>query len=405
DFARSALECDASSHRFLRARAAQVEDRPDNLKRDSSGKYVKWPPRHDQRRELHSRRLKARLIIFIATATALSGGIDCAASAGVSSADSSVLGFKQWGLLAIQDGGRRKPIDTFAKETLIRITGRSTYTEKDGRKWQPNDVVLSALLETHDWKNEPMILVSFGKLKEQLGLEKTQRRFPFAQLSGSPELQRIANEARALKQAEKPLERLQQEALSVSDRLALFAHVMDGRAFLIVPAPKSETDPWLVPDPGGVAEYYSESQFETAFSQLRAMVNAYSQGDSLQFGRAANQLRQNLRALSPAIYPTESKLRLEYFYNHFDGFYRAIWLYGLGFLLLLIAHLRKRGRVLRNLCVVIALVALAFHGTGIVLRCLIGGRPPVTNMYESIICVSFASSFFASFFFFGYLVS
>src|SRR6266566_310451 len=51
DFARSALECDASSHRFLRARAAQVEDRPDNLKRDSLGKYAKWPPRHDQRRE------------------------------------------------------------------------------------------------------------------------------------------------------------------------------------------------------------------------------------------------------------------------------------------------------------------------------------------------------------------
>jgi len=317
-------------------------------------------------------------------------------------ADTGGLDFKPFGLLAIQDNGRRKPIDTFAKQTLVRLTGRSTYADKAGRKWTANDLLLSALLETHDWKNEPMILVSFGKLKEQLGLEKTQRRFPFAQLSGSPELQRIANEARALKQAERPLERLQQEALSVSDRLALFAHIMDGSAFLIVPAQKSETDPWLVPDPGGVAEYYSESQFETAFSQLRAMVNAYSQGDSLQFGRAANQLRQNLRALSPAIYPTESKLRLEYFYNHFDGFYRAIWLYGLGFLLLLIAHLRKRGRVLRNFGIVIALVGLAFHGTGIVLRCLIGGRPPVTNMYESIIWVSFAASFFGMIFFARY---
>jgi len=99
---------------------------------------------------------------------------------------------------------------------------------------------------------------------------------------------------------------------------------------------------------------------------------------SLQFDRAANQLRQNLRALSPAIYPTESKLRLEYFYNHFDGFYRAIWLYGLGFLLLLIAHLRERGRALRNFGVVIALVALAFHGTGIALRCL-NRRPPTRN--------------------------
>src|SRR5213078_51941 len=100
-------------------------------------------------------------------------------------ANSGGLDFKQFGLLAIQDGGRRKPVDTFARETLIRVTGRSTYTDKTGRKWQPNDFILSALLETHDWKNEPMVLVSFGKLKEQLGLDKTQRRFSFAQLTGS----------------------------------------------------------------------------------------------------------------------------------------------------------------------------------------------------------------------------
>src|SRR5438045_340406 len=316
--------------------------------------------------------------------------------------DTRSLDFKEFGLLAIQDNGRRKPIDTFARQTLIQLTGRSSYTDKAGRRWTPNDFLLSAVLETRDWKEEPMVLVSFGELKEQLGLEKTQRRFSFAQLSEAATLPQIANEAHERKRAEKPLERLQQEALSVSDRLALFARVMDGSALLIVPAPKSETDPWLVPDPSRVPEYYSESQFETAFSQLRAIVNAYSQGDSLQFGRAANQFRQNLRTLSPAIYPTESKLRLEYFYNHFDGFYRAIWLYGLGFLLLLIAHLRKRGRVLRNFGVVIALVALAFHGTGIVLLCLIGGRPPVTNTYESLIWVSFAASFFGMIFFARY---
>jgi hypothetical protein len=83
-------------------------------------------------------------------------------------------------LLAIQDGGRRKPVDTFGKETLIRITGRSTYIDKAGRKWRPNDFVLSALTETHDWKNEPMVLISSGQLVEQLGLDKSRRRFSFA---------------------------------------------------------------------------------------------------------------------------------------------------------------------------------------------------------------------------------
>src|SRR5207237_10862314 len=136
---------------------------------------------------------------------------------------------------------------TFARDSLIRITGRTVYTYKTGRKWQPNDFVLSALLESHDWQAEPMVLVSLGKLKEQLGLPVTQRRFTFAELSAMSELNRLINEAHALRAAEKPLDRLQSEALAVGERLGLLAHIMDGSAFLIVPAPENETDPWVLP--------------------------------------------------------------------------------------------------------------------------------------------------------------
>jgi cytochrome c-type biogenesis protein CcsB len=323
----------------------------------------------------------------------------CRAQAPVA-ADTTALDYKQFGLLAIQDNGRRKPIDTFARETLIRVTGRSTYTDKAGRNWTPNDFVLSALLETHDWKNEPMVLVSFGKLKEQLGLVRTERRFTFAQLTALPELNRLAGEAHALRKAEKPLDRLQQEVMSVSERLTLFANVMDGSALLIVPASKNETDPWVVPP--AFSQYYSEEQFAPLQIQLQTLATAYTNGDSFNFSRASNQLRENLRALSPQIYPQDRQLRLEYFCNHFEGFYRAIWFYGAAFFVLLIAHLRKSGGALRSIGVAIAIAGLAFHATGIVLRCMIAGRPPVTNMYESIIWVSFAVSFFGMIFFARY---
>jgi len=345
------------------------------------------------------RGLKTRIFIFIAAASTLFGSVSFGQS-DLPASGSGSLDFKQWGLTAIQDGGRRKPIDTFARETLIRVTGRSTYTDKTGRKWQPSDFVLSALLETHDWKEEPMVLVSFGKLKEQLGLDKTQRRFSFAQLTGSAELQRIANEAQARKRAEKPLERIQQEALSVSERLALFSHVLDGSSLLIIPAPQSETDAWVLPPE--FARYYNDAQFAPLQIQLQTLANAYRTADGFGFSRAANQLRQGLRELSPSIYPQDRQLRLEYFYNHFEAFYRAIWCYGIAFLVLLIAHLRGRGRALRNVGVAIALLGLAFHANGIVMRCIIAGRPPVTNMYESIIWVSFAVSFFGMIFFARY---
>jgi cytochrome c-type biogenesis protein CcsB len=344
--------------------------------------------------------LRTRISILIATATALIASIGRATSPDVSAADSSALDFKQWGLLAIQDGGRRKPVDTFAKETLIRITGRSTYTDKTGRTWRPNDFVLSALIETHDWNNEPMVLISSGQLVEQLGFDKTQRRFSFAQLAGSAELQRFATEAQALKRAEKPLTRIQQEALSVSDRLTLLARVMDGSALLIVPAPASDTDPWA--DPSGWSKHYSEAQVAPLQTQLQTVANSYAQGDGFNLSRAANQFRENLRALSPSIYPGDQKLRLEYFYNHFEAFYRAIWCYGIALVILIAAHFRKRGRALQNIGVAVAILGLAFQAAGIVMRCMIAGRPPVTNMYESIIWVSFAVSFFGMIFFVRY---
>src|SRR5712675_1788055 len=349
--------------------------------------HVSGLARHKSERELHSFRLRTRIFMFVAAASMLFGSVGYGQS-DPPVANSGGLDFKQFGLLAIQDGGRRKPIDTFARETLIRITGRSTYTDQAGRKWQPNDFVLSALLGTRDWKNEPMILISSGQLIEQLGLDKTQRRFSFAQLTGSAELQRIASEARALKRAEKPLDRVQQEALSGNDRLAVLGNVMNGNALLIVPSPQKETDAWMVPDP--------------ALAELTKMMRAYTQADTFNFSSAARQLQDNLRALSPSLYPQQRQLRLEYFYNHFEGFYRAIWCYGIALVILIAAHLRKRGSALQTLGVGIALVGLAFQASGIVMRCLIAGRPPVTNMYESIIWVSFAVSFFGMIFFARY---
>ncbi len=351
---------------------------------------------------------------FFATICLFLGGVCLAQNADMPAADSSSLDFKQWGLLAIQDGGRRKPVDTFARETLIKITGRSTYTS-GAKTWQATDFILSMLLDTHDWKSEPMILVSLGELKQRLGLPDQQRRFSFTQLTALPELNSLASQAHAARKAEKPLSRLQSEVLSVTERVGLFAHVMDGSAFLLAPAPEKTTDAWIVPP--AFAQYYNEQQFAPVQTQLQTMANAYVKGDAFGFGRAANQLRDGLRQLSPKIYPEESKLRLEYFYNHWDGFYRAAWCYGIALLLLGIAHFRSRTgpktssdgaldpparSYVKIIGIVLAVAGLLFHASGIVMRCLIAGRPPVTNMYESIIWVSFAVSFFGMIFFLRY---
>ena len=344
--------------------------------------------------------MKIRPSFFVALAVLLvASGASFAQQTDVPAADSSALDFKQFGLLAIQEGGRRKPVDTFARETLIKLTGRSSYTS-GSKRWEGNDFVLSMLLDTHKWQEEPMILISLGQLIEQLGLDKTQRRFPFAKLTALPELNRLAGEAHALQKAEKPLTRVQSEVMAVSERLALFARVMEGSAFLLVPAAQKETDPWVVPP--GFATYYKEDQFGAVQTNLQAMANGYVHGDGFAFANSARQLREGLRALSPGVYPAEKQLELERFYNHFDGFYRAAWGYGIALLSLGIAAARGRRGIVQYAGLTAAVAGLLFHAAGITLRCLIAGRPPVTNMYESIIWVSFAVSFFGMLFFLRY---
>ena len=304
--------------------------------------------------------------------------------------------FKQWSQIAIQDNGRRKPIDTFAKESLLRISGADHYTSLDKRQWAPNDFLLSILLsESRDWRKEPMILINFHPLSKALGIDSEKKRFSFEQLTNLPTLKAKMGEVHALRLRESnpDLSREQQELEAVNGRLTLFAHLLTGEVLLIAP-PKASGNitlrsPWLVPPAAG--EQYGEETFAPVTEHLRGTVKAYLAADAFNFAAEGRKLRLALRTLNPEIYPTESKLGLEYTYNHLGAFTMAGTLYILGLIALVIAGRRVASWAgpLRWAGMGLAFVGLGFHVTGMILRCIVAGRPPVTNMYESMIWVSF----------------
>jgi len=77
---------------------------------------------------------------------------------------------------------------------------------------------------------------------------------------------------------------------------------MNGTALLIVPASKSETDPWVVPPE--FSRYYSETQFAPVQIELQTMATSYVQADGFNFSRAASRF---VKVCVPSVfrYPQE----------------------------------------------------------------------------------------------------
>lgn len=99
-------------------------------------------------------------------------------------------------------------------------------------------------------------------------------------------------------------------------------------------------------------------------------------------------------------YPPVGALDLEIRYNRLQPFYLSCWFYGLASLPLLGAWLlgmarSGMGNWSRSLYLVglgVAVAAMLFATYGFALRIMIAGRPPVTNMYETVIWVSYVVS-------------
>ncbi len=321
--------------------------------------------------------------------------------------------FKQWSLLAVQDEGRIKPLDTFAKEALLRLTGGSflgmaVYTDAHGKVWQPNDFLISVLISdaaTHDWKKEPLVLVGYRPLIQKLGLDATRKRFSMEELSTAPALDAMSRDIRALRarETDPQLSRDQQEVENINGRMMFFKTLLTGESFLVVPRPPSATPnavptaetgasaarrtAWLTPSDDAKTAYGPE-RFGSVEVALGETLRAYQAGNGYQFNLHARELRGDLRALNPARYPADSALSLEHSYNHLGAFPWASFLYGLGAVALGLGA-AGNWRALNWAGLGIGFAGLVIHAVGIGMRSVVAGRPPVTNMYESMIWVAF----------------
>ena len=339
------------------------------------------------------------------------------ASAARADDNATVLDTDTLATLAVQDHGRKKPFTTFAQETLLAMAGVGSLPadSTDPAHLQPalssEEVMLDLWLDPQGWDQRPLIIVTFGELKKKLGLplDGDQKRFTYDALIHKPEFSALLDEAQKVRQAgdADKLTSLEKEAEHLGERLRLFQDCVNGTREAIVPHPSDPNGAWLPiqnlgtvgnapwpPTDAGHDYLESDARVQAAGQAFTTWSAAWRSHDIARFNETTPELVTALAGLSPTIYPAAGSLKFEHTYMQVHPFRKAWIVYLLALLVLLGTAIWKR-RAGYRLAWVLVLAGLALEAYGFFCRIVISGRPPVTNMYETVIWVSFGAMVFA----------
>lgn len=142
---------------------------------------------------------------------------------------------------------------------------------------------------------------------------------------------------------------------------------------------------WLSPWKLQLSSPATDSRAES-FRIWQALYEAYHSKDFNQFNALSEKLlllsQQNSEPLAAA-----AILKLETYFNRLNLFVNATACYVLSFLLFALSSLYYK-KILSRLSTMALSLGAVIHLSGIVIRCLIMNRAPVSSLYESIIFVS-----------------
>src|SRR5512144_3121408 len=68
--------------------------------------------------------------------------------------------------IAIQEGGRTKPLDSFARDLAKRVQGARAFGLETIGGLEPTEWVLAMLSEPEKWKDQPILKVTHAGLRD-----------------------------------------------------------------------------------------------------------------------------------------------------------------------------------------------------------------------------------------------
>ena len=292
--------------------------------------------------------------------------------------------------LPVQDHGRVKPFDSFARETLQRITGAPQVGHDD-----PVATVVAMMASPDRWQDVPLVDIPFRPLQEALGLAPKTRRVSYNALVSTRALMRRLPPIVEKQSRDEPLAMLEQETMDAYERFVAVSGLWQQSLALVPPPPGSADPVWR---PILTPEGYPQDQQAAVRAVWSVFLAAAREGPPEKITTTARALAARLQALNPSAVPPRWRLSWEVGYNRAQPFAIACAVYAIAAAALLVSVVGTSPLVPQGLPSVAAVVgtrtlwlAFALHAAGIASRVVLGGRPPVSNFYETMLWLPFVA--------------
>lgn len=295
-------------------------------------------------------------------------------------------------VLAQDYQGRVKPINTLSNELIRKIAGRSELFGLN-----PDQIILSMMMNPGVWQNMPMIKVGHPELQSILGMKGKYATFSNIYSYEGYKLSSLVEKANNTK----PIQRsnIDKEVIKIDEAFNLCYFIYTDEILKVFPIPDDENNKWLTSS-GGTVENFGESEvfvknyFNLYITTLREcqITSEWSKADE-----TLGYLNTFQAKYGKAIFPSQSKINWEIRYNEWQIFKKLRNYYGLIGSLLLIVFLIRIFNPEKKFKIVIisgtALLILLFlgHTIGLIIRWYISNHAPWSNGYESMIYIGWAT--------------
>lgn len=266
--------------------------------------------------------------------------------------------------IPIQHNGRVKSFDAFSRQTLKLITEKETWNGKPAY-W----VMLEALEKENALANSRWIKISYRELADHLGLDPAREFYSYHEIFPSAEkIEALVKSAKTKRDQDLRPTKLEQKAESLFTSLIIVKQLMTGENLLVIPPREGEA--WFSPyDAPGLP-----------VNQFKRLTKLFADKNYSEFDERVKTWTAEIHAFTENRY--KRSVDLEVRYLNARPFQAAWVLYLAAFILLGFLRQNSFARLLGSIALALAFL---FHTYGLALRVLILSRPPVSNMYESMV--------------------